>query len=325
MDRHTFVIVAWAGVFAVTAAAPGAWAAPAAPAEKAEKAPDDLDKAVADIKERIRDCRARFASAESTAEQKEDAALSASVLFDSYLRAVAGMDDVRRARLRADADLMEGMCALRVAYAEHLLGNARVEDRVPYVNSLEDAYKEFRMGAIYLGSLKKKDTNEAALAGRIERGLTAVIRGLTKYAEVFKADAFMNPEGKEWKGNPAPEARRFLEEVSARARVLEKAQLYRKSFDNVLKALENDVRAGDGMAAYKKMITGARWLAWIKDVDTDLFIEDFKRFNVVGNKAMTLIRKGYTREDNKAFREVYDPLTEYFRSVTSEKEGGKGK
>lgn len=267
---------------------------------------------------RIDECLNGISGKDGTKETKASAAFSTSYLFQSYDQFLKGINDNQRFRLMSDSDLSGKLCSLHIVYAEYQLEDAKVEANPPSVTALESAFKEYQLAYASLPSFN--DSNETVKnCKKIEDGLAKTIRGLNKYADWFVKDVFMNPEGRKWDANPAPQAEGLRKELVRRGSSLDEMIICRKSLERILKDIKDATERKDGVGALEKMILGARWLTTILQKSPDTFVTEFKKYNLITNPAMEMVRKGFSPEKMKEFSRFYDPLKSHYLVLTTKK------
>jgi hypothetical protein len=275
---------------------------------------DDFGVKLIDYRHRIEACLAQLENKAGGTNMFPNAGMSASLTIDSYYRFEAGLNEVEKSRAKGDTDLIDGLCSLCLAYGAYTLAKANIDSERPYVTPLVEAY-DLYVKAYECTSFLKRDMRLAERLRRIDTGLMKIIRGCEKYNEWFVKDTLMNPEGKPWKDNPAVMASRIRKELAFKTETTDKFARAVALFEKSLEEINASTAKGDGVQAFKKMIEGARHLSVLKDLDRLYFLEQFKRFNIAGNRAMPLVNKAYSNEDAKAFRDVYTPLVELYNAM----------
>lgn len=279
---------------------------------------DEVGGRISEFKVKIGECLDLFERGPAGTNEASGAGMEASVLLSSYSGFTSSLVETQLGRLTSDGDFMDKLASLYIVYAAHILKGCDLNDERPYITPLVEA------SGLYLKAYKcldyvQKDKKLTQHLKRIDIGLSSVVFGCKKYNDWFVKDTFMNPEGREWRDNPAPDAAKIRKEIAIRIGSVDKYAEQYSAFEKAIEEINACAAKEDGVQAFKKMIECARCLGVIRTLDPQSFIEPFKRFNIVANQAMPLVKKAYSNEDAQAFREAYQPLVEAYKAMQVKK------
>lgn len=287
-------------------------------AQDAGNPPVPFEQTVRDYKTKIDDCLTGLSKKDASREERGAAVFSTSYCLESYEQFVKGIDEKYRQKINADSELTGKLCSLHIAYAEYQLEDAKTEANPPAVTALENAFKEYQLACALLPGLADRDTI-VRNGTRIETGLAKTIAGLNKYAGWFEKDVFMNPAGKKWQANPAPQAEKLRAQIAGKTSSSGELAICEKALEQTMKDIQAAAERKDGATALENMTLGARWLTTILQKSPEAFLKNFRKYNDVTRLAMEEARKGYSQEKMQEFSRFYEPLKSNYLFLTAGK------